>query len=170
MKQDRDFQPLFLMFLCFVVVIFSINQIINMAKPIGIAAITAKFINLKSDPYYKEVKTFSQSPGQLSYKDFQSKLSVSYSNQSAFSSATFGIDPQIEKLPINEQNYLIRFKLLEWQLEQMQNQQYEISKLNTEPLIFKIGFWIYAFLTWVGSVFFGRILTHYTDKFIQKHC
>lgn len=138
-----------------------------MAKPVSSAAITAKFTNLQNDPFYKEVKTFTQSPGQLSYKDFQEKLSVSYSNQSAFSPATFGINPQIEKLSINEQNYLIRFKLLEWQLEHIQNQLYEISN---EPLIFKIGFWIYAFLTWVGSIFFGRILMHYTDKFIREHC
>lgn len=173
MNQDNaslDFQPLVLMLICFIVIIFSISQIINMAKPVSNTAVTTKFVNMASDPYYKQVKDIAQSQEQLSYKGLQAKFSVSHP-QSTFSSATFGIDPQIEKLPVNEQNYLIRFKLLEWQLENIQNQLYEISTSDTaEPLIFKVGFWIYAFLTWVGSIFLGRILTHYTDKFIQKHC
>jgi hypothetical protein len=168
-NSSLGFQPLLLMLMCFVVIIFSISQIINMARPVNNAVATTKLVDMVNNPYYKQVKDITQSQEQLNYKDLQAKFSASYP-QSVFSSETFGINPQIEKLPVNEQNYLIRFKLLEWQLENIQNQLYEISTLNTEPLIFKVGFWIYAFLTWCVSIFLGRILTHYTDKFIQKNC
>lgn len=173
MAQNRtllNFQPLVLMLICFAVIIFSISQIINMAKPVSNSVVTTKFVNMASDPYYKQVKNITQSQELLSYKELREKFSVLHA-QSTLSSATFGIDPQIEKLPIDEQNYLIRFKLLEWQLENIQNQLNEIFTVDaSEPLIFKLGFWIYAFLTWCGSIFLGRILTHYTDKFILKHC
>lgn len=165
-KLPASLAPFLVFIACFIVIVFSINQIIDMAKSKPMAY-TSK---LQSEQYYyAPVNSLMQSSSPINYKEFETKLSASFPNQTTLQ-AKFNIDPQIEKLPAAEQNYLIRLKLIEWKMEQLQNQISQISSsTSSEFLIFKIWFWFYSLLIWAGSIVGGQILTFRTNKMIHKY-
>ncbi|MDR3476620.1 MAG: hypothetical protein P4M14_01135 [Gammaproteobacteria bacterium] len=164
-KLPASLAPLLVFIACFFVIVFSINQIIDMAKSTP-AAYASKLQNEQND--YASVNTLIQSSSPINYKEFETKLSASFPNQPTLQ-AKFNIDPQIEKLPATEQNYLIRLKLIEWKVGQLQDQVSQISSTPSESLIFKTWFWVYSLLIWAGSIIGGQILTFHTDKLIHKY-
>jgi hypothetical protein len=165
-KLTASLAPFFVFIACFIVIVFSINQIIDMAK----SKPTAYTSKLQSEQYnYAPINSLMQSSSPINYKEFETKLSASFPNQPTLQ-AKFNIDPQIEKLPEAEQNYLIRLKLVEWKMEQLQNQISQISSsTSSESLIFKTWFWFYSLLIWAGSIVGGQILTFHTNKLIDKY-
>lgn len=66
-------------------------------------------------------------------------------------------------MPINQQDYIIRLKLLGWKFEYLQEQLEKISSVQTQPLILQLGFWIYSAFTWISAGIFKRILDHFTQ-------
>ena len=164
-KLPASLAPLLLFIACFIVIIFSINQIIDMAKSKPVVNAS----KLQSEQYdYAPVTSLIHSSSPINYKEFVTKLSASLPNQPTLQ-AKFNIDPQIEKLPAAEQNYLIRLKLIEWKIGQLQDQVSQISSTPSESLIFKTWFWFYSLLIWAGSIVGGQILTFHTDKLIHKY-
>lgn len=109
-----------------------------------------------------------QSSVPIDYKKYETKLSASFPNQPTLQ-AKFKIDPQVGTLPSAEQNYIIRLKLIEWKVEQLQNQINQITSTPSEPLIFKRWFWFFSLLIWAGSIIGGQILIYYTNKIIVRY-
>lgn len=164
-KLSASLTPLLVFVACFIVIVFSINQIIEMAKSKPIAY-ASKHQNEQYN--YASVNSLIQSPSPINYKEFETKLSAAFPNPLTLQ-AKFNIDPQIEKLPATEQDYLIRLKLIEWKVGQLQDQISQITPISSEPLIFKTWFWFYSFLIWAGSIVGGQILTFLTTKLIDKY-
>jgi len=161
-KVAAFFSPLLVFITCFIAVVFSINQIIDMAKP------KANADEVKNEQlYYAPVNTLMQSSSPINYKQYNATVSASFSNQPTLQ-AKFNIDPQVEKLPPNEQNDLIRLKIMELKIDQLQNQISHISSTQSESLIFKSWFWFYSLIIWAGSIVGGEILTFHTKKLIYK--
>ncbi|HSW69788.1 MAG TPA: hypothetical protein VLI69_06540 [Gammaproteobacteria bacterium] len=159
-KLSNFLAPLIFIF-CFIVIVFSINQIINMAKPKLVGSAQQDNESL----YFAPVNTAIQSSSPIDYKQLKATLSVI--DQSILQTR-FKINPQIEKLSVNEQDYIIRLKLLEWKIDKLQNQITQLSSSQPESLIFKLGFWIYSLFIWTGSIVGGQILRFHTDRLIQK--
>ncbi len=158
------YSPFFVLIICFILVVFSINQIIDMAKP----ELIDESNKLKNDQSYSSiVNSLMQSTSQIDYKEFESKLAASFQDHPTFQ-AKFNIDPQIEKQPIVEQNYIIRLKLIEWKLGQLEDKMSHMSSTPSESLIFKKWFWIYNLLIWAGSIIGGQILTFHTNRLINN--
>ncbi|KTD76546.1 hypothetical protein [Legionella waltersii] len=161
-KLAAIYAPLLVFIACFIVIVFSISQIIGMAKSVARAS------QVQSEQYnFASVNSLIQSSSPINYKEFKTKLSESFQNESTFQ-AELNIDPQIEKLPITEQNYLIRLKLIEWKTEQIQDQISKILSTPSESLIFKAWFWVYSLLIWASSIVGGQILTFHTNKLIYR--
>lgn len=151
-----------LILICFIVVVFSINGIINMARPEAINP-------SKNVPYYNQITALTQSSSLLSYALFKARLSSGRVSSKQLNVATyFNINPQIEKLPIEQQDTVLRLKLLEWKFEKLQEQMDVLSSDKSEPLIFEIGFWILSFFIWGASIVIGHALTLFTEKFFNK--
>ena len=157
--------PLIVFILCFIIIVFSINQIIEMAKP-RLDADTGKQQHALYD--FAPINSLIQSSAPIDYKKFETQLSASFSNQPTLQ-AKFNIDPQVGTLPPAEQNYIIRLKLIEWKVEQLQDQITQISSTPSESLIFKTWFWFCSLLIWACSIVGGQILTSRTNKLIDKY-
>lgn len=156
------YAPLLVFIVCFIVIVFSISQIIGMAKSKSVTRAS----QVQNEQYnFTSVNSLIQSSSPINYKEFKTKLSESFPNESTFQ-AELNVDPQIEKLPITEQNYLIRLKLIEWKTEQLQDQISKILSTSSESLIFKTWFWFYSLLIWASSIIGGQILTFHTNKLI----
>lgn len=162
-KTPSFLPPLFVLILCFIIIVFSINQIIEMAKP--------QLTDIGKQQHKQDtalVNSLIQSPTPIDYKKFQTNFSVSFQDQPTLQ-AKFNIDPQVEALPPSEQNYVIRLKLIEWKIGQLQDQITQISSTQSGSLIFQIWFWFCSLLIWIGSIIGGQILTFYTDKVIHRY-
>lgn len=150
-KSQTFVWPLIALVICFFLIILSINEIIEMAKP-------NLTISVSSNDNLQKVKDLIQNPQPLDYKT-TSELFASHPD--------LHIDPKIENLPSSDQNYIIRLSLVEWELSQLQKQ---LSQVYSEPLIFKIWFWICSLFLSAISIFAGKIINFYTDLLIQKYC
>lgn len=158
-------EPFLILATCFIAIVLSINKIIDLAKP----SITTNISKLESEQF-KYVASLSniQNSSPIDYTKFESMLSASFPNQPTLQTK-YNIDPQIQELPKTEQNYLIRLKIAEWKIEELQNQIVKISNTQPESLIFNILFWICSLIIWIASTVGSQILSFYTDKFIRKH-
>lgn len=115
--------------------------------------------------YSEEVTALMQGSEQINYRMLENKFSPSFLSQSGIKTH-FKIDPNVATLPPVEQNVVIRLKLMEWKLEQLQNliNRFAISK--SEPLIFKTLFWILSVFIWIASIVGGKILIFFTERYI----
>lgn len=114
------------------------------------------------------VNSLIQSSSPIDYKKIETTLATDFPDQPILE-AKFNIAPQVESLSPVEQDYFIRLKLMEWKVDQLQKQVSQISSVPSESLIFKIWFWLYSILIWVGSIVGGRFLILFTDKLIDKY-
>ena len=163
-KSSPSLNPIVAFIFCFIIFVFSINQIINMAMPITIVSQE----ELENEKYFALANTLIQSPSQLDYKKFDTLFSKSFSAHPDYQ-VKFNIEPQIEEQSANEQNSIIRSKLNEWMLQQLQNQRKQKVNATPESLIYKTGFWIYGFFIWSATIVGGRILTVVTNEIIYKY-
>jgi hypothetical protein len=104
----------------------------------------------------------------LSYQGFVNELSAKFPNQPNIV-ATFNVNPNIGKLPVNEQGNAIRLSLLESRVAHLQTELSKISASQSEPLIFKVTFYFYGILVWMFSIVIGRILEHLTNNFNHRY-
>jgi hypothetical protein len=163
------FKALFVLLCLLTIIVFSISQIINMAKLASYADTTTLITKQKSNPLNAQINMLIQSQSQLSYKDVQTNLLKTSAYHLASPTVvmdSFNIGPELEKLPANEQDYAIRLKLFDWKFENLQTQLEKASLQQEQPLIFKTWFWLYSIIIWAASIIGGRILNHYTDKFL----
>jgi hypothetical protein len=143
--------PLFL----FLIVIFSINKIINLAMPVN-------FEKLDNNNQITNINNLLKNPANLNYESTTKALARPLTIHS--SGDYF---PKINNLPPDQQDALIRSKLLELKTEILTkhlNEMFESSK----PLIFQIYFWIYALIGWAASISGGLMLEFWTKKYIKK--
>lgn len=144
---------------CFIVVVLSISMIINMAE----SKLNVEGEQLQNMPY-KEVTELIQTPSNITYQMYETKLSASFNSQSI--DTQLKLNPRIENLPLSEQNSIIRLKLMEWRIGYFQNQLDRLLSSTQEPLIFKVWFWIFSLFAWAGSIVGGKILTFFSQKYI----
>lgn len=156
--------PFGVLIACFIIVLFSISQIIDLAKPSSPSFPSLDKVYMAS---YPTVTTMAYKPN-LSYQGFINELSAKFPNQPKLASK-FNINPDIDKLPVNEQGNAIRLSVLESKIEYLQQELNKISETQQEPLILKLSFYFWGLLVWVGSVIIGRILEHFTDQFNNKY-
>ncbi|KTD42877.1 hypothetical protein [Legionella parisiensis] len=152
--------PLVIFIICFIVVIFAINQIIILAKPH-----TNLNTNKSYTPIDEEISSLINNPEILSYQMLEKKPLLNFQNGSALQTQ-LNILPQIKNLPPIDQNTIIRVKLVEWKIKQLQDQFNQFSTDNNEPIIFKTLFWLLSFLVWIGSIVGGKMLNFLTDRYI----
>jgi len=131
----------------FGVIIFSINEIINMATNESPTLVRAS----RSIEYEGRISEISSTPEKLVYDSLESKLPTDLRNSGAIQSK-FKISPDIKKLPLDEQNNLIRLALLQWQIEQLNNKITTSFNQKNESLIFQIWFWIFSSIIWLFSI------------------
>lgn len=148
----------------FIVVLVSISQIIGLAKPSPSSFVVADKAYMAS---YPAVTAMAYKP-DLSYQGFVGELSAKFPNQPDLATK-FNVSPTIDKLPVNEQGNAIRLSVLESRIEYLQLELNRIVESQSESLIFKLAFYFWAFLVWMGSVVIGRILEHLTDHFNNKY-
>lgn len=94
--------------ICFILVLFSISQIIGLAKS------SAPSFDMSDKAYlasYSIATTMAYKP-DLSYEGFVNELSAKFPNQPNIV-ATFNVNPDISKLPENEQGNAIRLSLID---------------------------------------------------------
>jgi hypothetical protein len=147
---------------CFAIVLFSINQIINLAKP----NLSSYSISNKDYKKYAEVTMLASSPNQ-DYKKFTSELSEKFPTQPGMA-LKLNISPDIAKLPVSEQANAIQLRILEARVGYLQNELTKISEAQSESLIYKLWIYVWSILIWTLSIIFGRVLEHITDKFYCK--
>lgn len=156
MKKEAHWVPFLVLLICFIVIIFSIYAIINMASP------NNKDIAKQKD-FINKIDHLIKSPANLTYKKLDNDL-IKKPDESSSMSA-FNFNPEIKKLPPTQQDIVIREKLLELQAQtaiDMLNQQ----EVSYRPLIFKIGFWFFGLLAWAASISGGLILKFWTNKYV----
>ena len=149
-----------LILICFVIVLLSINMIINIA--LTQPSITAQ--KQESKPFSKEINTLIKTSKEINYQMLKSNYSASFLNETGIQH-TFDIKPQLNQLSIEEQDKVIRLKLLEWQIKQIQN-QLSLTNPQNQSLVFKLGFWVGSLLIWIFSIIGGKMLVFYTDEYI----
>ena len=161
--------PILVMIVCFVIIVFSIDQIINLAQPTN--DIRQKLSSMGNNELTQQVSSLTQSSTILNGHVVTKKLSnLSIHDTDKVTKLNIYFNsPQLTRLPIAEQNYLIRIKLLEWKLNDFQEQLNIIATQPSCSLLSKIPFWIFSFIIWVASVIFGRILTNTVDSLCRKY-
>ncbi|HAT9088265.1 TPA: hypothetical protein JBB31_01635 [Legionella pneumophila subsp. pneumophila] len=152
--------PLIVFIICFIVVILSINQIIKLAQ-----SHTGLSTKIQSTKFDEEITNLINNPTVLNYQILENNLPSSFQGESNIK-AQFNLLPQIKNLPPIDQDTIIRVKLVEWKVKQLQTQFNTFVVRNNEPIFFKTFFWIWGFLIWIGSIIGGKMLNFLTDKYI----
>lgn len=159
-KEKHWLIPLIVFIICSIIVILSINKIIELAK-----FQTNVSVVIQPTPFDQRITELIKTPELLNYQILEKKLPLRL-NGKADMTAQFNLFSQIKSLPQQEQNTIIRIKLIEWKLQHLQDQISQCKMPQNEPIIFKTLFWILSFLIWIASIVGGKMLNFLTDKYI----
>jgi len=155
--------PIIIAVICFLVFIFSIGQIIELAKP---AKISIENYSAYSELYNTAINMASV-PNQ-DYKNFTMGLSYKFPKMPE-ASVIVGVTPEIANLPQQEQGHAIRQNVIESRLEFLEKQVAQINEEKNKNILFNIWFYIWGFFAWFSSIVFGSMLAHATDRFNQQY-
>lgn len=168
----------FLILMCsFIIVLISISRIIELAKSSSLPVQIAENVyeanySTATQAYYPYEASYPESTileeSNLSYQRHINELSSKFPASYGIA-AKLDIDVNMARLIINEQANALRLNLLESRIGSMQRELDEMIAASSEPLIFKLAFYFWGFLVWMGSVVIGRILKHLTDRFNNKY-
>ncbi len=158
MKKESQVKPFLVFLFCFVTVIFSIYAIINMAKP-NTADIA------KQKDFITKLNYIIQSPSNLTSKSLNDDLINKFGINKGIPKSDFSFNSEINELPPQKQDKLIREKLLVIQVQAILDLIGK-QEASSEPLIFKIWFWFFGLLAWAASISGGLILKFWTNKYV----
>lgn len=153
--------PLIVFIVCFALVIFSINKIIKLAQP----SFDNNLFVLKESPYNNQVTTLIKTPEKIDYQMLENKFPEA-AQSIKFIASKFKINTETKNLPSNEQNYVIRIKLIKWRLDEFQRQIQRVLVSENNSLMYKGWFYFWGLMVWVGSIVGGRLLIFLSDEFI----
>jgi|GEM_PF-5204492 len=162
--------PIFIGIACFCIFMFSVNQILNLAKPSrnmlsGYAA---------DDQLYNSAYLMASAPN-VTYENITTMMSQKFPNVPT-AAIKVGITPEIAKLSDKEQSNVIKMNIIDSRLTYLETKLEMLAQTENENLLLKIGFYGWGFIAWVVSVVLGHMLTHvttrinaqYVDKWLDK--
>lgn len=148
------FAPLITLALCFIVVIFCIDQIIELARP-------KIFTEINNEPTVKletEIRAILNNT-KIDYQSYQASFS---------SKLQPNIPTEVSKLSPAEQDSYIRYYLLNRKIEQIEKQIPDMINKASPSLIFNIYFWMWSLFLWAASIVGGEILIFYTKRILHR--
>lgn len=161
-KAISNLKVLCVLLICLIVVLFSISQIISMAREAPEKKVNIAMNELTNDPEYTKITNMLKMDEALSYPDVTSALG-------AQAVAGIGLyDMKMNSREPEQQDIMIRQKLLEWQLNKQQNTLTEALMTSYSPLIFRLAFWLWGIIGWAASIVGSRALHFYTDRYLRK--
>lgn len=148
--------PLGTLLACFIIILISLNGIIQMAKP------SNKFRNSEQSQNIGYATAIINNPNIVSYQTLKTTSSANFLNSTGINNKLSGT--RVKDLTPEEQDKIIKSNLLKWKISQLEIQVEALSQ--SDSLIFRLWFWVLTFFLWVGSTVFGRVLLFVTDEYI----
>lgn len=150
--------PFLIALACFLIFMFAVNQILNLAKP----SKTMFSDYAVTNSLFNSAYMMASAPN-VSYKEITNSIHQKFPNIPE-ASVKVGINPEIAKLPDQDQGNAIKLSIIDSRLSYLEEKIATISQSGNENLLFKIGFYFWGFIAWVASVVLGHMLTHVTTR------
>ncbi|STX39279.1 hypothetical protein [Legionella feeleii] len=161
-KINKSLAAIILLIVTFMILILSISKIISIANK---NTNDVLFVKTKEAQVVNSLLKSSQS---INYETLSNKLSFTAPSYVSTISMQkeFKVPFEIKKYPQNEQNYLIRIKLLEWKIDQLETNFYNTLANSQPSVISNIWTWFWSAIGLICATVLAQVTTYLTQRYI----